>query len=265
MKTIDTNELKTIQLKILDKVDDFCQANGINYFLTYGTLIGAVRHKGYIPWDDDIDIGMLREDYDKFVATFNGFHEDYTLHSSEGEKWYPLPFAKVGFNKSVLQEENEMLKQNIGVNIDVFPFDRLPSNKLRAKIVRLKAKLLRNMITLKGMVPNKDRTLTKRILLRVLKFVLLPFSGSALVGMQIRNATACKEKSNSVAPLVWEWWQTNDIETEKLEPCKMVFEGKEYLAPVGYDQWLRGKYGDYMQLPPEEKRVSHHRFTAYYK
>ena len=115
------------------------------------------------------------------------------------------------------------------------------------------------------MVPNKDRTLTKRILLRVLKFVLLPFSGSALVGMQIRNATACKEKSNSVAPLVWEWGQTNDIETEKLEPCKMVFEGKEYLAPVGYDQWLRGKYGDYMQLPPEEKRVSHHRFTAYYK
>lgn len=265
MREIDINELKALQLKILDKVDGFCKANNINYFLTYGTLIGAVRHKGYIPWDDDIDIGMLREDYDRFISTFNGYDDDYTVYSADADKWFPYPFAKIAFNKSVLQEENEMLKRTIGVNIDLFPFDALPSNERKAAAVQRKTKLIRNMISLKGMVPNKNRSLKKRIFLRLAKAILLPISSSCLVKMQIHSATAFEDKGNLVAPLVWEWWSANRIEQEKLKPRTMTFEGTEYSVPVGYDEWLRGKYGDYMQLPPEEKRITHHKFIGYYK
>ena len=90
MKKIDIDDLKKIQLEILNYIDDFCKKNDINYWLDSGTLLGAVRHKGYIPCDDDIDIGMLREDYEKFIAIFNKNNKsNYKLHCYENDKnWY---------------------------------------------------------------------------------------------------------------------------------------------------------------------------------
>ena len=120
-KNISVEELKMLQLKILDSIDDFCKKNEIQNFLFSGTLIGAVRHKGYIPWDDDVDICMKRKDYDRFFAEFNQQRQD-TLKaiSTETEKDYYLASGKVIDTATVIEEENNYAMP-IGVYVDVFP------------------------------------------------------------------------------------------------------------------------------------------------
>lgn len=127
-KDISVEELKMIQLKILDSIDDFCKKNGIQYFLFSGTLIGAVRHKGYIPWDDDVDICMKRKDYDRFFSEFNQQRRD-TLKaiSAEIEKNYYLASGKVIDTATVIEEENNCAMP-IGVYVDIFPMDNLPAD-----------------------------------------------------------------------------------------------------------------------------------------
>ena len=102
-KEINVEELKQIQLNILKFVDKFCKENNLKYYLAYGTLLGAVRHKGYIPWDDDIDIIMFREDYEKFVTTFKDVN--YKVFATEVNSKYPYPFAKVGDTRTYFEEE----------------------------------------------------------------------------------------------------------------------------------------------------------------
>ena len=104
MREIGIEELKEIQINILDYVDDFCKRHHIKYFLSGGTLIGAVRHKGYIPWDDDIDICMLRSDWERFVELFSKEkNTDYRVYSHLIEKSFVFPYAKVSYEKTILK------------------------------------------------------------------------------------------------------------------------------------------------------------------
>ena len=114
MNEIKLDELKKIQLDILVFIDDFCEKNNINYWIDCGTLLGAVRHKGYIPWDDDIDIGMLREDYDKFMKIFNNCcnNSKYKFISYETDKNWPFPFGKVLDITTVLYEPDKKYGRN---------------------------------------------------------------------------------------------------------------------------------------------------------
>lgn len=120
-KTIDIKELKKIQLGLLNALDDYCVQNDLTYYLAYGTLIGAIRHKGYIPWDDDIDVMMPREDYNKFIANFNNDKHASNVKaiSHEIDTDYYLSFAKL-INKSTVMQEEVNSDYQIGVYIDVF-------------------------------------------------------------------------------------------------------------------------------------------------
>ena len=119
-KYINVEELKHIQLDMLSDIAEFCEQNNIKYFLAYGTLIGAIRHKGYIPWDDDIDICMPRPDYDKFLSLYNKKDSAYKAVAFELDENYKLPFAKVNDTRTVMWET--MYDQDVfGVYIDVFP------------------------------------------------------------------------------------------------------------------------------------------------
>ena len=127
MREITTSELKELQLSILDSVDRFCRENGIHYWLDCGTLLGAIRHNGYIPWDDDIDIGMLRPDFNRFIREFHTEGNRYTAHCVENDSNFCYPYAKVLDNNTVLYEPDQN-GNKIAVNIDVFVYDNAPDD-----------------------------------------------------------------------------------------------------------------------------------------
>lgn len=131
MRLISFEEHKKIQLSILRDIDVFCQKNQIKYFLAFGTLLGAIRHKGFIPWDDDIDIAMPRPDYNKFILSFNGMVDNLKVLAPEIDLDYYAPYANVYDTRTVLEEKGTShLKFEIGVKIDVFPIDGVPTNKI---------------------------------------------------------------------------------------------------------------------------------------
>ena len=107
MRRIYIDELKKIQINILDQVADFCNKNDISYWLDCGTLLGAVRHKGYIPWDDDVDIGMFRSDFDRFLNLFNQSNERYKVYNIENNNEFYYPFGKVLDTTTILYEPDE--------------------------------------------------------------------------------------------------------------------------------------------------------------
>lgn len=175
-KDISVEELKMIQLKILDSIDDFCKKNGIQYFLFSGTLIGAVRHKGYIPWDDDVDICMKRKDYNRFFSEFNQQRRD-TLKaiSAETEKNYYLASGKVIDTATVIEEENNCAMP-IGVFVDIFPMDNLPSDDKKLKKLNHRIDIYRKMLILKSVPVSDRRSAVKNWILKVSSFLLKPIS-----------------------------------------------------------------------------------------
>ena len=129
MKELTKEEMRTLWVHMLDVIDAWCRSNGVNYSLSSGTLIGALRHKGFIPWDDDIDIGMPREDYERFVRSFNCAYPGTQLMSPELDPRFCMPFAYV-YREDTLLIEEKITYHNfpIGVKVDVFPLDGAPSD-----------------------------------------------------------------------------------------------------------------------------------------
>lgn len=266
MKKIETDELKKIQLDILCFVDDFCRKNKINYWIDCGTLLGAVRHGGYIPWDDDIDIGMLREDYDKFNSTFNNYnvHSKYQFVSIENNKEFYLAYGKVVDNNTVLIEEGH----KIGVNIDVFVYDNVPEDFVKQKkMFDKRDSLMRRYGYSQDSVGTyKENSLKHllRICRKIFYVVIQTLIPGGFVGLLVKN---CKKYANIETTVVGNFSAfarmvcKKDVFNSFIE---LEFEGKMFKAPVGYDDWLKAFYGNYMELPPIEKRVSHHEFEAYY-
>ena len=172
MRIITSEELRKIQLDLLQKTADFCESNGLRYFLCGGTLIGAVRHKGYIPWDDDIDIAMPRSDYEKFISIFNRPQNYYQVMSFETNPDYAYAFAKVYDNRTILKELH--YKGTIGAYIDVFPADAVKDAAQIRKIM-----LLHKVLNTKR-ANYYHRTLSKMIINSLGKLLLLPFSAQQI-------------------------------------------------------------------------------------
>lgn len=268
-KNISVEELKMLQLKILDSIDDFCKKNEIQYFLFSGTLIGAVRHKGYIPWDDDVDICMKRKDYDRFFAEFNQQRQD-TLKaiSTETEKDYYLASGKVIDTATVIEEENNYAMP-IGVYVDVFPMDYLPADDKKLKQLNHRIDIYRKMLVLKSVPVSDRRSTVKNWVLKVSSFLLKPISMQHLISKIAKLATSYNDDAtcNRIADISVFTYGMNEVFPceDFAEAVELEFEGKKYSAPKNYKHVLSNMYGDYMKLPPEEKQVSHHHFTAYWK
>lgn len=262
MKRIETEELKAIQLQILSEVCSFCEQWNIQYWLDNGTLLGAIRHKGYIPWDDDIDIGMLREDYDRFMNLFNQYNSRYKFYCIENNPKFLYPHGKVLDTETVLYEPNKQ-GNKLSVNIDVFVYDNAPNeDKQVAKMYdrRDKYRRLQELRCAK----NKPRgNIIRRMCVYFIRGVLHFFPKNYFIKKILKNS---KRYINVETKRVGNFTSYARIACDKSifnEFIKVEFEGKEYNAPIGYDAWLRAFYKDYMTLPPEEKRVSHHTFEAY--
>ena len=260
MRTITLDELKFIQLDLLQKTADFCEKNGIRYFLCGGTLIGAIRHKGYIPWDDDIDIAMPRPDYDRFVKSFNHPENYYQVVSPDINSEYEYCFAKVYDNRTVLNELHYP-GDTFGVYIDVFPADGVKDASQIRKIM-----LLRKILNTKRANYFK-RTISKKIINTFGKMLLLPYSAHQIAKWIDNECRKYAFGSLPKAGVIANPFGPGEMVDKSVFDSEVYreFEGRKYRVPIGYDTWLRSVYGDYMQLPPVEHRVSHHTFDAWWK
>lgn len=264
MKEISVAESREIQIGILEEVDKFCEKNKLTYFMSYGTLLGAVRHKGFIPWDDDIDIAMPYPDFMKFCAVYTG--EYYKINHWTKQPEFHCNFAKFEDIRTLSQEEI-VQDYKMGINIDVAPIIGLPDDIERARQYFNRIVFFRNLLTLKKMKYRKGRNLIKQIGLVLSR---LPLSLISNERINKRIDSMCRRYPYETSKYVICVGSFNPvkeiIEKEKLgNPTKLEFEGHMFSAPSGYDTWLTQIFGDYMQLPPEEKRVSHHTFKTFWR
>ena len=265
-KEIDLKELRKIQLDILDNINTFCKKNKINYWIDCGTLLGAVRHAGYIPWDDDIDIGMLRSDYDKFLALFNKKNTRYKLMAQELNEDYYFQFGKVVDTKTILYEPDEETGIKGSVYVDVFVYDNAPDDDNKLKEMYDKRDYY-NKFRIAQLFPNNyDKTsFIKRIERFFIKIYLKFLPKNYYNKKCIENS---KRYINEKTKRVGNFTSAKRIACDKKifdSFVELTFEKKKYPAPIGYNEWLTAFYGDYMKLPPKEKQVSEHVFKAYYK
>ena len=266
MRKIDVEELKQTQLEILDVVANFCEENQINYWIDCGTLLGAIRHKGYIPWDDDIDVGMLRPDYDKFMKLFNEKNTRYKFHCIENDPKFFLPHGKVFDTETILYEPDEK-SSKIAINIDIFVYDNAPDDDKLARKMLFYSNFynrcnIRRMMSTFSLL-RRDYSFPRRIIEHIISLCLRIFPRYYFVNKSIKNSRSCISQDTKRVGNFSSFTRMTCDKRVFNEFIDVEFEGRKYKAPIGYDEWLRSFYGDYMQFPPVEKRVSTHTFVAY--
>lgn len=254
-------ELKDLEVAILDYIDEVCKRHNISYYLAYGTLIGAIRHKGFIPWDDDIDICMLREDYNRFIEVTKSNTDRYRLFHFSNTAGAYIEYAKVVDSHTEIISGQADLVQGDGVWVDIFPLDYIPRN---VSIIRPIIKLSRTLrvLSVQPQFPNKHSRILYPLwfvgrIVGYKPFLKLTnwLSQTANSGEEIGFMATLSSQYSSKFAYPAKWFK---------EAVLVDFEGKKYPAPKYFDEYLQSQYGDYMQLPPIEKRVSHP-MNAYWK
>ena len=265
MKGIGLEELKRIQIEVLQAVHDFCIANGITYSMACGTALGAVRHKGYIPWDDDIDIYLLREDYNRLMSAYDN-NGRYRLISMEIDSDWDRPYARAYDSKTVLIEKaNGSIV--IGIGIDVYPIDTVPENEQEWRRFDKRRRFLQNMLSLKRMKFDQGRGFSKSVFLLISKIILLPLSIKRIVRYIDKFIKQYNKKGGTwVFESAQGMIQKNRFHRSVFENIIPVsFEDRQFMLFENFDEYLKNGYDDYMKLPPKEKQVNHHVYQAYWK
>lgn len=264
---VDIKKVQEVELEILLEFDRLCKEHGIKYQLCSGTLLGAIRHKGFIPWDDDIDVCMLREEYMKFLDISNeNLDKRYFLQTNETDKNYNCQFAKIRKNHTIFMQE--IVKEtNIhqGIFIDIFPFDNVKINNILGKMQRIVLNfILRlNYFRLKQLVYN-----TSNNIIRYLKLIIhylmkiIPKSlldNLTLKIMSVFNGQDTKYVGELSLSLSKNLYDRFTIEKRIFyDTIEWEFEGHKFPVPREYDYVLTKNYGDYMTPPPLEQQKPHH-------
>ena len=261
MREITLEEIKGIEIEILKDIDRFCSMNGIRYSLCGGSVIGAVRHKGFIPWDDDIDLMMPRTDYDKFLSTYVSDRNYIVDMGASGE--YTEQFAKV-VRKGTVLKDTTLDRMLWGVFVDIFPVDGIPSAH-KEYTDRLQKLHRRIEYIFPYYKYSGDRRLV-RFFRYCLKKITHPTYGSVRkikkeLNAIVRNQLPEDSPFNTVI--------FGDFRIFLFDPSlfrditDIEFEGGMFKVIRDTHTYLSAIYGDYMTLPPEEKRVSHHPYKVY--
>ena len=265
-KKLSSEEIKQIELNLLLKLDEICKKYKLRYYLCGGTLLGAVRHKGFIPWDDDIDVLMPREDFEKLLRLEKKQKQDAVekiVSWKSGNSIYP--FIKLINTNTVLKEKYLSEEFTTGLWIDIFPLDGMPDDeKIIAKKFK-KIKFYKTILLTAYSEMGKGATwyaaLAKRVLIPICKHLNTEKLCNKLNAISKEYPI---DKSPYVGGFLWGYGPQEKMPKEFLEPVEVEFEGHMFPAPKCWDFYLTQLYGDYMQLPPENKRISHD-FNVYMK
>lgn len=272
-KRMTLKEVRECSLNILLFVDKICKEQGLRYYLAAGTLLGAIRHGGFIPWDDDIDIMMPRKDYEKLIQNFPA-NETYAFLSLNNNSNIPYAYGKVVDKRTRKLELLRSKYQVIGVDIDVFPIDNYPNDLDDAiawcneiKNIQLRANFI-------SATYSKGRNILRTIMrnLIVLFYHVLDYIGIFTVNKSILKLNDLSQKFNDIETDYCGIAAISSYGVKKRNHKKIYedsidvsFESYKFPAPIGYVDYLIDYYGDYMTLPPIEQRKTHHSFVAYWK
>lgn len=271
MKKIEIDELRLIQLEIMQYVHDFCKSNNIRYSMSGGTLLGAVRHRGYIPWDDDIDIMMPRPDYERFCMLFDNrvfqANTTYRVISSYNDSQFFQPFAKVVNTKTFMTEAYDKPLDHLGVNIDVFPIDGLPDDENeREKYWKFIARQ-KNISTAVYEKNNPNEHGIKKVLRRIL-FFLFGFRKTNFYANRLHEYGKKNlfEDSKFIANSIFGYHKKETMPGSLFDGfVELDFENKKFMAVKDWKIYLTNLFGDYMKLPPVEQQITKHDFEAWWR
>ena len=254
------------EIRVLDEFDRICNKNNLKYFFTGGTLIGAVKYKKFIPWDDDIDVGMLRSDFEKFLKCCNtDLNDDFYLDSYESEtKGFRL-YAKLKLKNTMFVENyvKDLSSIDHGIFIDIFPYDNIEEFNSKDHLSRDNfrhniTKLVNRKSEMKNYLSEYKKK--HKILMFFVDVFLKICPTKVLLKIAKRKISSNKNEnskyiSNMTGGLSLE--KETHLRSDVFPLVKLEFEGKKYYCPKEYDKLLRKIYGDYEEDPPEDKRVTH--------
>ena len=260
-------ELQLLEFEMLKKVKEICDKNHITYFLSGGTLLGAVRHGGFIPWDDDVDIAMPRPEYERFLKIAEQeFEYPYEVLTPDKDSRYLFPFAKIIDKRAKVKTTSRKNEQIWNVWVDIFPLDSMPKNKLHFTIRKYHILYRRMMFMFSCFddmvsVNKKNRPFIEKAMIKfgslihVERFLDTP--------KQIKKYNQCLRRYrfsrgyyiiNLMGVYKFRSVMERSIYGKKTE---IPFEGINFRVPEQYDLYLKRIYGDYMALPPEDQRNHH--------
>ena len=269
MNQISTEQYKKIATEIMIYIDKLCRKNNITYYLAYGTLLGAVRHGGFIPWDDDIDIIMDRENFNRFCdAVKEDNNKVYKLMWLTESRDYDLPLPKMIDTRTELIQDGRKSSIKLGVWVDIIIMDDIPDNPKKQKYILKKFDFYQRCWNFSQYTCYSKKISNLKELLYDSFMKILTLPGSRFWANKLNNAA---QKYNgkgykSYAELTFavgkhKAWKKRWLGTGS----EINFDNNKFFAPENHHEYLTYAYGNYMELPPEEKRICHHHYSVYYK
>lgn len=267
---LSIDEIHKVTLKIVERFIEICEELGVNYYVAYGSLIGAVRHRGFIPWDDDFDVIMLRNDYEIFCdycIKHQNEMKPYRLFTRETDYNYPYNIARLN-NMDYKAVYENVQEYDSGAFIDIYPFDGAGSDaeQVIKRLKKKKSNLFR--ITLWSIDSHYTKSTYNKWYRSAIKYIVRSYTkirGSKYFLDRLEKFKNLYNLSTSryVAEMTWD---SNLILCEKKwfdDYIYMDFENLKVKVPIGYDEFLKRQYGDYMKLPPKEKQIPQHEYQLY--
>ncbi len=251
-------QLRNRELELFDAFSNVCDRLNIDYYAIGGTLLGAVRHSGFIPWDDDIDVGILRKDYERFITNAQRFlPSNMFLQTNETDREYPMRFAKIRMNNTTFIETSvRKRRMNHGIYIDVFPIDYYPESKIRQLVWCVRERLIGARLSTCFDIQTERMSVKDRCV-----YALSCILYSSVKRAQTRfDECLRKEKESGLVRNYSGAWGSKEIVPADYfrSQVTLSFENRKIKAPIRYNEYLSKIYGDYMKLPPKEKQIAHH-------
>lgn len=254
------NHLQQVSLMILKDFIKICEENNLTYFVYSGTLLGTIRHQGFIPWDDDIDVVMFRKDFDKLNEIFlKENNSKYDFYNVINEKDYFYTFGRIGLKDT--KHEDWWAKQvnyKTQIFIDIFILDNIPNNKIK-RFIHIYGSFILNQLTIYSVLKYENFSRVKEIIQQSIYYLLkiIPIKSTTIKQMCVNYFSKykdddCEDVCDFPAPCQMPIYNVNDFIPIK----KLKFEDIKVNVPNNYDKILKIIYGDYMELPPEDKRFA---------